>query len=81
MHGESAISKSAISRSSAVRSQTVLPFTADRSQHEQLTATVSQLEANNVGLTDENRHLAEAASERETFVQELQEETRSLHTR
>ena len=64
-----------------MRSQTILPFTADRSQHEQLTATVSQLEANNVGLTDENRHLAEAANERETFVQELQEETRSLHTR
>ena len=52
-----------------------------RTQHDQLAATVNQLEADNAELTDENRRMAEAASERETIVHELEEEAGSLHTR
>lgn len=57
------------------------PFTVDRTQHDQLAATVNQLEADNVRLTDESRLMADAASERETLVRQLEEEARSLHTR
>ena len=42
---------------------------------------MNQLEADNAELTDENRRMAEAASERETIVHELEEEAGSLHTR
>ena len=59
----------------------IFPFTVDRTQHDQLAATVNQLEADNAELTDENRRMAEAASERETIVHELEEEAGSLHTR
>ena len=52
-----------------------------RTQHDQLAATVNQLEADNVALTDANRLMAEAASERDTLMHELEEEARSLHTR